>query len=149
MTTKDEVLKILARSQGQYVSGEDLARRLSLSRNAVWRAVKSLRGEGCSIDAATRRGYRLNETPDILSPQAVEKYFSRRPARWDVEVRKSVTSTNAVLKAMAEKGAPEGKILVAAEQTAGRGRMNRRFYYPAGSGVFMSLLLRPTCSPSQ
>ena len=149
MTTKDEVLKILARSQGQYVSGEDLARRLSLSRNAVWRAVKSLRGEGCSIDAATRRGYRLNETPDILSPQAVEKYFSRRAARWDVEVRKSVTSTNAVLKAMAEKGAPEGKILVAAEQTAGKGRMNRRFYSPAGSGVYMSLLLRPSCSASQ
>ncbi|MCI7404736.1 biotin--[acetyl-CoA-carboxylase] ligase [Pyramidobacter sp.] len=149
MTTKEEVLKTLELSQGRYVSGEALARRLSLSRNAVWRAVKSLQDEGCSIDAVTRRGYRLNETPDLLSPQAVEKYFSRRAACWDVEVRKTVTSTNTVLKTMAEGGAPEGKILVAAEQTAGRGRMERRFYSPAGSGVYMSLLLRPSCGASQ
>ncbi|WP_352403082.1 biotin--[acetyl-CoA-carboxylase] ligase [Pyramidobacter sp.] len=149
MTTKDEVLGILMRSQGRYVSGEDLARRLSLSRNAVWQAVKSLQNEGCSIDAVTRRGYCLTDTPDLLSPQAVEKHFSRRAPCWDVEVRKTVTSTNTVLKAMAESGAPEGKILVAAEQTAGRGRMGRRFYSPAGSGVYMSLLLRPACGPAE
>lgn len=149
MTTKEEVLKILELSQGQYVSGEELGHRLSLSRNAVWRAVKSLQYDGCSIDAATRRGYRLNETPDRLSPQAIEKYFSRRADCWDIEVRKTVTSTNTVLKAQAEVGVPEGKILVAVEQTAGRGRMDRRFYSPAGSGVYMSFLLRPPYSASQ
>ncbi len=143
MTTKDEVLKILANSQGKYVSGEELAQTLSLSRNAVWRAVKSLQGEGYTIQAVTNRGYCLSGRPDVLTISGIAQYLPDSGTAWDIDVYKSITSTNTVLKEMAEKGAPEGKILIAQEQTAGRGRMNRAFYSPAGTGVYLSVLMRP------
>ncbi len=148
MTTREEVLKILARSQGEFVSGEELARKLSLSRNAVWRAVKSLQDEGYTIAAVTNRGYSLIALPDILTKAAIAQYLPDEKD-WNIEVFRSITSTNTVLKEMAEHGAPEGKILIAEEQTAGKGRMNRVFYSPAGTGVYMSILLRPKFSPEE
>ena len=62
---------------------------------------------------------------------------------FQVDVRKSVTSTNSVLRGMAAEGAPEGLVLVAEEQTAGKGRLGRSFFSPGGHGVYFSLLLRP------
>ncbi len=148
MTTREEVLKILLRAQGEYFSGEELARKLSLSRNAVWRAVKSLQDEGYTIEAVTNRGYCLTAAPDILTAGAIAQNLPEGKD-WDIEVYRSITSTNTVLKEMAEKGTPEGKILIAEEQTAGKGRMNRAFYSPAGTGVYLSILLRPKFSPEE
>ncbi len=148
MTTREEILKILTRAQGKYISGEELARKLSLSRNAIWRAVKSLQEEGYTIAAVTNRGYSLTASPDILTTTGITQYLLDGKG-WDIEVYRSITSTNSVLKGMAEQGAPEGKILVAEEQTAGKGRMNRAFYSPAGTGIYLSILLRPKFSPEE
>lgn len=95
---------------------------------------------------AARRGCGSRKIADNLLPETLKKYFASPSPSWDVEVRKVVSSTNTVLKALAEKGAAEGKILIAREQTAGRGRMNRSFYSPAGTGIYMSLLMRPALS---
>ncbi len=148
MTTRDEVLKILLGAQGEFVSGEELARKLSLSRNAVWRAVKSLQDDGYTIAAVTNRGYSLTAVPDVLTVAAIVQNLPDGK-NLDIEVFRSITSTNTVLKEIAEKGAPEGKILVAEEQTAGKGRMNRAFYSPAGTGIYMSILLRPKFPPEE
>ena len=142
--TKDTVLFLLREREGRFLSGEELAAKLSLSRTAVWKAVAQLKREGYPIEALPRRGYRLAAGGDVLSAENV--YRRLRHRELTVEVYPSLPSTNTALKARAAEGAPEGLVLSAEEQTAGRGRMGRSFYSPAGSGLYMSLLLRPRCT---
>ena len=140
MTTKERLFTLLEARQGSFVSGEELAEALHLSRAAVSKAMKQLRQEGYAIEAVTNRGYRLSGECDILSEQGVKKHLNQ-----DCQITfvPSVGSTNTVLRALAEQGAPEGTLVIADEQTGGRGRMGRAFYSPAGSGIYLSLLLRP------
>ena len=140
MTTKERLFALLDAQRGSFVSGEELATALNLSRAAVSKAMKALRQEGYAIEAVTNRGYRLSGQCDILSVQGVKKYLK---SDFQITVHPSVTSTNTVLRSLAEQGAPEGTVVIAGEQTAGRGRMGRAFYSPAGSGIYLSLLLRP------
>ncbi|MDO4989412.1 MAG: biotin--[acetyl-CoA-carboxylase] ligase [Eubacteriales bacterium] len=140
--TKDDVLALLQEREGDYLSGEELARGLSLSRTAVWKAIGQLRAEGYPIESVTRRGYRLLPGGDVLSADGVMKHLRHRELR--IEVFPSVGSTNTVLKTLAEQGEAAGCVVIAGEQTAGRGRMGRSFYSPAGSGLYMSVLYRPS-----
>ena len=139
--TKDAVLQLLRAHEGAYISGAELAKQLSLSRTAVWKAIGQLKAEGYCIDSVTKRGYRLLVRGDVLSVESVRRYLRHREIT--PEVYKTISSTNTVLKARAAEGAGEGLALIAGEQTAGRGRMGRSFYSPADSGLYMSLLLRP------
>lgn len=148
MTIKDSVQRALERAMGASISGEDLAKSLSVSRNAVWKAVKELQDEGFIIDAASHRGYCLTGRPDLISAECIARHLpAAHPFR--ISVCNTITSTNTVLKSMAEKGAPEGTVLIAEEQTAGKGRMNRSFYSPAGTGIYISVLLRPRFSAAE
>ena len=140
--TKDKVLALLLQNVDRELSGEVLARTLSISRTAVWKAVETLRQEGYAIDSAPRRGYCLSSKSDVLSEQGVRQYLQN--PRIEPRVYERICSTNTVLKAMASGGAPEGLALIAAEQKQGRGRMGRGFYSPKDSGLYLSLLLRPT-----
>ena len=141
MMTKDAVLQLLRAHEDAYVSGAELAKSLSLSRTAVWKAIGQLKAEGYCIDSVTNRGYRLLDCGDVLSEESVRRYLRHREIT--PEVYKTIGSTNTALKARAAEGAGEGLALIACEQTAGRGRMGRSFYSPADSGLYMSLLLRP------
>lgn len=141
MKKEDVLLKILMEREDSYVSGEELAGRLSVSRTAVWKGVEALRAAGYRIDSVTNRGYRLSSASDVLSAAGIGKRLKTEGIR--LRVLPSVTSTNTLLKAEAAAGAPEGAVLVAGEQTEGRGRMGRSFFSPPGSGLYMSLLLRP------
>lgn len=140
MTTKERLFTLLEARQGSFVSGEELAEKLNLSRAAVSKAMKQLRQDGYAIEAVTNRGYRLSGECDILSAQGVRKYLNQD---YQINFASSVGSTNTVLRSLAEQGAPEGTVVIADEQTRGRGRMGRTFYSPAGSGIYLSLLLRP------
>ena len=143
MTVKEQILEIFERDRGTVYSGGELALRLGVSRNAVWKAVRQLEAEGWQFDAASGRGYCLREDSDVLSVQGITRCLGSAADGLDIRVYRSITSTNTVLKEMAAEGAPEGTVLVAAEQTAGRGRMNRQFYSPSGTGLYLSVLLRP------
>ena len=140
---KLRLLKLLDENKDNYTSGAALAEKLQVSRNAIWKSVESLRLEGFDISAATNKGYRLNRIGDKLSEAGIGGQL-KTAGVFSVEVRKSLTSTNTVLREMAAKGAPEGLVLVAEEQTAGRGRQGREFYSPAGHGVYFSVLLHPS-----
>lgn len=142
MTTKEQVLAALEKRKGQSISGAELARALNISRNSVWKAVNSLRSEGYGLEATTNRGYRLLEDNDIISEQSVQKYLKKTDF-FKLTVIDSVSSTNTALKSIAESGESEGRVLIAKKQTAGKGRMGRSFYSPPGSGIYVSLLLRP------
>ena len=141
-STKAKLLKLLEGSRKSYISGGALAKELAVSRNAVWKAVQSLRSDGYGISAVTNKGYRLEVCGDTLTEAGIIGNL-RNAGVFRIEVRKSVTSTNTVLLEMAAKAAPEGYVIAAESQTAGKGRMGRTFHSPAGHGVYFSLLLRP------
>ena len=150
MTTKEKLLALLENSKGTFFSGEEIARTLQVSRAAVWKAVSALREDGYTIDAATNKGYRLSPDSDILSPQGIRRFLKPEYRDLDLTVLPTAPSTNALVREKANQGCPEGCIIIACEQTAGRGRYGRQFFSPVDSGVYLSLLLRPTAySPQQ
>ncbi len=143
MTTKERLLELFEANKGVYFSGEEIAQKLYMSRAAVWKAVKSLRNEGYQIDAVTNKGYCLAVETDILSPQGIRKYLSEACENLDITVLPLVSSTNNVVKEKAGQGGAEGFTVIANEQAAGRGRRGRTFFSPCGTGLYMSILLRP------
>ena len=150
MTTKEKLLALLEDSKGTFFSGEEIARTLQVSRAAVWKAVNALREDGYTIDAATNKGYRLSPDSDILSPQGIRRFLKPEYRDLDLTVLPTAPSTNALVREKANQGRPEGCVIVACEQTDGRGRYGRQFFSPADTGVCLSLLLRPTAySPQQ
>lgn len=145
MSLSEDVLAFLREDVAVYRSGNEIAARLGVTRNAVWKAIEKLRLEGCAIDAVTNRGYRLIREANRLSVSAIKSFLPTEFQRtFHIVVLPSVDSTNDELRRRAENGAPEGTILLAETQTRGRGRLNRSFYSPSGSGIYMSLLLRPS-----
>ena len=140
MNLKNQVLEILEKNKGSYVSGGVMAKKLFVTRNAVWKAVKALKNEGYAIDAVTNNGYMLSEKNSIVSPQSISKYIKEDLG---VIVLDEVDSTNNYLKKLAADGAPEGTLIVAECQTNGKGRLGKSFLSPAGTGIYFSLLLRP------
>lgn len=147
MTTKEKLLELLEKNRGKYVSGEEISNALAVSRTAIWKAINSLRNEGYEITAVHNKGYCLSNDTDILSVQGITKYLDY-PENLDIQVYNTVDSTNTMLKNLATEGAKEGTCIIAAEQTAGRGRIGRKFYSPSGTGVYLSLLLRPGDVPA-
>lgn len=143
MSVKDEVLKQLENHKGTYISGGQLAENLGVSRNSIWKAIKSLEKNGYEINAVPNRGYCLEEQNDILSSFSIYQHLN---SNLDIHVYPVVSSTNTILKEMAEQGSPEGTVIIAEEQTAGKGRMGKSFYSPSKTGIYVSILLRPTIS---
>ena len=141
MSVKDEVLKELENNKGDYISGGQLAANLGVSRNSVWKAIKALEKSVYEINAIPNKGYCLAEKNDILSSYSIKLHLKN--PHLDISVFSSVTSTNTILKEMAEQGAKEGTVIIAEEQTAGRGRTGKQFYSPKGTGIYISILLRP------
>lgn len=142
MTTKENLLLLFESKQGIYISGEDIAKRLNISRAAVWKGVKALQEEGYPIQGVTNKGYCLSKESDILSAAGIQRYIQLASFPLRLCVLPSVRSTNAYIRErVAEK--EEGYTVISREQTAGRGRFQRSFFSPLGTGIYMSILLRP------
>lgn len=142
MSTKDMVLSALEERRGGFISGEELAEKLNITRSSVWKAIKALESDGCEIEAVNNRGYSIAADADILSAAGIEALLTQ-PERIKIDLRREVTSTNTVLKELAAAGAGECTVLIARRQSAGRGRVGRSFFAPEGTGLYMSILLRP------
>lgn len=144
MSTKTRVLALLEAQRGESISGERLAGMLGISRNAVWKAVKELQKDGYRIVAVTNKGYCLSDENDILSIPGIKPFLSPKsqPYANQIEIFKSLESTNKTAKEMAVAGAAHGTVIISDCQTMGRGRYSRNFFSPAG-GLYMSLVLRP------
>lgn len=143
MNTRERLLQLFESNKGKFFSGEELAGELKISRTAVWKAVKRLRAAGYEITAVTNRGYSLSEKTDILSPQGIYKYLNEENKNMDIEVVATINSTNLYAGERAMGGENEGYIIFANEQTKGRGRFGRDFFSPPGTGIYMSIVLRP------
>ena len=151
-TAKGKTLKILEESRGQVVSGETLATDIGVSRAAVWKAIESLRKDGYPIIASTNKGYILAEDSDLLSAQGMLPFINKAvypDAEKKIHVYKILESTNKTAKEKALDGAKDGTIVLAEEQSHGRGRLGRTFFSPAQTGLYMSLIIRPDFDTSK
>ncbi|MDE7062931.1 MAG: biotin--[acetyl-CoA-carboxylase] ligase [Lachnospiraceae bacterium] len=139
---KAEILTALREAEG-YVSGQQLCQRFGVSRTAVWKAINQLKKEGYAIEAVQNRGYRITDTPDILSENEL---LSIRRTAWvgeKIYYYEATDSTNIRANRLAEEGAPHGTLVVADAQDAGRGRRGRGWDSSSGTSVYMTLLLKP------
>jgi BirA family biotin operon repressor/biotin-[acetyl-CoA-carboxylase] ligase len=150
MALKDKILDMLALDSIAYISGEYMAECHGVSRAAVWKAIRQLQQEGFSIDAQRNKGYRLIETYDPLSEEGiVECLPDRIKDIVKLHIEDSTGSTNDDARDLATSGAPEFTVVGAREQVKGRGRRGRPFYALGDTGVYLSILLRPTWNMEQ
>lgn len=141
MGVRAGLISLLMENKGNTLSGEELAEQLGCTRAAVWKAVNQLRSEGYEISAGRNKGYTLAESSDFLSEEEISRYLD---SKYRPIVYQEISSTNDVLKRLAaDEAAPEGTVIISDYQTGGKGRLGRSFFSPKGSGLYMSLLLRP------
>ena len=140
---KTKILHILKSQSGKYISGEELAQTFGVSRAAVWKAIASLRHDGYNITAATNKGYSLVQSVDILSENGILQNLRPDTKISRVLCFDEIDSTNNYAKKLALSGSPHGTLIAANHQTSGRGRHGHTFESPAGTGLYMSLILRP------
>lgn len=131
------------------LSGEVLAARLGLSRAAVWKRINRLKARGYAIAGSPRRGYLLLAATDKLLPEEILLGLKARRLCGPVHHFEEVASTNDLAKELAARGAPEGTLVVAEAQSRGRGRLGRQWNSPPGTGLYVSLLLRPPLPPTE
>ena len=143
---KSKILEIL-RKKDTYVSGQELSERFGVSRTAVWKAIHQLEEEGYRIEAVPRKGYHMVEIPDVVSKEEILSLLDTKWAGKNLVCVESVDSTNNLAKQLAEQGAPEGTLVVADEQTGGKGRRGRSWCTPKGSAIAMTIVLRPDIRP--
>ncbi len=146
---KKEVLKHFYERPEQYVSGEKLSRQLQCTRAAVWKAIEELRKEGYHIEAIPNRGYRLLASPDKLLPHELQARLTSRWIGSHIVYFERLASTQQKAYELAMEGAPSGTVVIADEQTGGRGRLGRTWHSPPKTGIWLSLLLRPTVGLEQ
>jgi BirA family biotin operon repressor/biotin-[acetyl-CoA-carboxylase] ligase len=144
-----EVDPLLAALEGRaWCSGATLARRLGISRAAVWKRVELLRRRGYAIEAEAGKGYRLVETTKHLLPAEIRRGFKPRRLTGDIVHREVIDSTNRLASDLARRGAAEGTIVIAEQQSAGRGRLGRTWSSPPGLNLYCSIVLRPPLPPT-
>ena len=139
------IIEILHREP--VLSGEQLSELLGVSRAAIWKHVEQLRALGYRIDGQHARGYRLTGVPDRLLPVEIARRLATARFGRTLTVFDDTDSTNLQAARMAREGAPEGTLVVAERQSAGRGRLGRRWVSPAGVNLYASVVLRPSLAP--
>ncbi len=140
MSIKLLVLKAIAESGTEFISGELLAEQLNVSRNSVWKSVKALEAEGFLFEAQQNKGYRISAMNNRVAPELIAPYLNNKH---EIIVLDKTDSTNRYAKDIAAAGAASGTVVIADTQTSGRGRLGRTFVSPAGTGVYLSLIIRP------
>lgn len=143
---KTELLTVL-READDYVSGQALCEKFGVSRTAIWKGIQQLKEAGYRIEGVQNRGYRLVAAPDVVSAEELKSFCKTEWAGQEILYFPVLDSTNTRAKQLAEEGYPSGTLVVAEQQDAGRGRRGRNWESPRGSGIFMTLMLKPEIYP--
>lgn len=143
MSIKDSVLAKLQNNKDTFISGEMLSSELGVSRAAVWKAIKSLREDGHPIEAVTNKGYMLMEDSWTITAESLRACLPPKYRNNPIYIYDELDSTNIKAKQIAIENAPHGTIVMARQQTSGKGRLGRSFFSPR-EGIYMSIVLKPT-----
>jgi BirA family biotin operon repressor/biotin-[acetyl-CoA-carboxylase] ligase len=145
----EEILRLLRGRSSGFLSGEEISRRLKVTRTAIWKRVEQLRSLGYEIKATPRAGYRLIRSPDLLIPSEINPLLETKWIGKKIHLFETVDSTNTRAYEFALGGAREGEVVIAESQKKGRGRLGREWFSPPFSNLYLSVILRPKIPPHQ
>ncbi|BCB04508.1 biotin--[acetyl-CoA-carboxylase] ligase [Bacillus sp. KH172YL63] len=148
-TIRKKVLQALSESNQEFLSGQALADIAGCSRTAIWKHIEELRKEGFVLEAVRKKGYRIIETPDGVSGNNIRLGLGTKTLGTVIHYEETVESTQKIAHMLASDGAVEGTLVIADEQTAGRGRLMREWHSSKGTGIWMSLILKPLLPPQK
>ncbi len=146
MTLKHELLLALESNRNTDISGQMLAEKLGVSRNAIWKAINALKQDGHDILSCTNKGYRLADSSDLLSCEGISRYLKDAFKGIQIFSHKAIDSTNNEAKRMLANGYTDTALIVSEYQSEGRGRQGRSFYSPNQTGLYMSFIIHPDVS---
>ena len=144
---KEEILRLLRSADG-YISVQELCNRFGVSRTAVWKAINQLKEAGYEIEAQQNKGYRLMAAPDLMTEAEIKSLMHTEWVAKEVLYFDTIDSTNTKAQELAEKGYPSGTLVVADKQESGKGRRGRSWVSPSGTGIFMTLMIKPDINPN-
>ena len=128
-----------------FVSGEEMSRRLGITRAAIWKKMKALREKGYVIEGSTAKGYRLIKTPEFSVEEL--KILVKGDFGKEIIFHESLDSTNTLAMELAEKGVSHGTVVIADRQLKGKGRLGRTWFSPPKGNIYMSVIVRPEIEP--
>lgn len=139
----------MLREADGYVSGQQICSRFGVSRTAVWKVIRQLQEEGYQVEAVRNKGYHILSAPDVMTEEELTSLIDTDWAGRKIVYFDETDSTNLQIKRLGDEGAPHGTLAVADRQTMGRGRRGRSWESPSGTGIYMSILLRPDIHPDK
>lgn len=140
---RKKLLDAFTNANEDYVSGQYLADIIGCSRTAVWKHIEEMRKQGFQLEAVKRKGYRIINIPDNVSPDEITLGLKTKFLGQVIHYKESVDSTQKIAHRLAYEDVPEGVVIIAEEQVLGRGRMERKWHSPKHTGIWMSMILRP------
>ncbi|GAA0444414.1 bifunctional biotin--[acetyl-CoA-carboxylase] synthetase/biotin operon repressor [Lentibacillus halophilus] len=146
-STRYRLIELLNMNEHHYISGQKLSEELHISRSAIWKHMKELEKDGYVIEGVRRKGYRIVRSPDKVSENTI---FWGLKTQWlgkNMTHKKVMDSTQSAAHQEALHGAPNGTVVIADEQTWGKGRMDRQWHSASHQGIWMSVILRPGIPP--
>ncbi|NBI30504.1 biotin--[acetyl-CoA-carboxylase] ligase [Chengkuizengella marina] len=144
MNMNEQIIQIFLDHPNQYISGEKLSEELNCSRTAIWKHIQTLKKKGYMFESTPRLGYRMLKTPpEPLDVSRIISALNTRCMGLKIKYLQEVDSTQTMAAEMVKKGEEEGTVIIAEQQTDGRGRLGRKWFSPPGTGIWMSMILKP------
>ena len=146
---REKILEVILDNEKEFISGEELSKKLGKSRNAIWKHIRILRSQGYNIESVNKKGYRLVDEPtDLLNPQNIYRNLKTKFIGKNVLHFETIDSTNDYAKKIGNE-LRDGSVIISEEQTKGKGRLGRVWESKAGEGIWMSIILKPNIIPNK
>lgn len=146
-STRNKLIELLETNKDSFVSGQSLSETLNISRSAIWKHMKELEKDGYVIEGVSKKGYRIVRSPDKVSENTIQWGLGTNWLGKQIIHKSSIPTTQQVAHQAARDAAPHGTVIIADEQTAGKGRMARPWQSNKNKGIWMSILLKPDILP--
>lgn len=146
-STRNKLIDLLSSAEDSFISGQFLSDELQISRSAIWKHMNELKKDGYEIESKQRKGYRIISSPNKVSENTLTWGLQTEWLGKNIHHRKSIDSTQKLAHQYALDGAKHGTVVIADEQTAGRGRLGRNWDSRKDKGIWMSMILRPNILP--
>ncbi|GIN21073.1 MAG TPA: biotin--[acetyl-CoA-carboxylase] ligase [Bacillus bacterium] len=148
-TIRQQLIEALSDAEGEFLSGQALAEIIGCSRTAIWKHIEELRKDGFVLEAVRNKGYRIVSTPEEMTENDILYGLETERFGRNIHYYESLGSTQKAAHQLAHDGAPEGTLVIAEEQTSGRGRLGREWHSLSGKGIWMSLIVKPDLPPQK